>query len=66
MITINLKDDERGITIHKCVTNKMLKEMLSDNPLAYVMKSVMDEYEKEKEKDLDIIDSKEIRRKIEE
>ena len=48
MITINLKDDEHGITIHKCVTNKMLKEMLSDNPLAYVMKSVIDEYEKEK------------------
>lgn len=48
MITINLKDDERGITIRKCVTNQMLKEMLSDNPLAYVMKSVMDEYEKEK------------------
>ena len=48
MITINLKDDERGITIRKCVTNKMLKEMSSDNPLAYVMKSVMDEYEKEK------------------
>ena len=47
MITINLKDDERGITIHKCVTNKMLKEMLSDNPLAYVLKSVMEEYEKE-------------------
>ena len=57
MITINLKDDERGITIHKCVTNQMLKEMLSDNPLAYVMKSVMDEYEKEKEKDLDIMKS---------
>ena len=48
MITINLKDDDRGIMIHKGVTNQMMKDCQSVNPLEVAMKEVMADYEKKK------------------
>ena len=48
MITINLKDDDRGIMIHKSVTNQMMKDCQSVSPLEVAMKEVMSDYEKKK------------------
>lgn len=50
MITIDLKDDERGIVIHKCVTEQMIKELSVDNPLEAALRMVLSDYEKEKVK----------------